>query len=120
MSADKLTIEKIEREKAKVESAAIDSRKKEDLLELLDHAENICNGGGNSLESVAKAVGAQMRVFVKAQLDSAELCATCKTAATGWRGMVLDAKWPIALFSSVAVFSPNFSRIADIVDKLVK
>ena len=120
MSADKLVMEKIDREKAKVELSAIDSHQKEDLLELLDHAENICNGGGNSLENVAKAVGAQMRVFVKWQLDSAEKCIKCKTVGTGWRGMVLDAKWPLALFASVAVFSPNFSRIADILDKLVK
>lgn len=120
MSADRLVMEKIDREKMQVDAAKIDARHKEDYLELLDHAENICNGGGGSLENVAKAVGAQLRVFVKAQLEMAEMCAKCKTVPHDWRSMLLAAKWPVALFASVSVFSPNFSRIADIIDKVVK
>jgi len=120
VSSDKLVMEKIDREKAKVEVAAIDSHRKEDLLELLDHAENICNGGGGSLENVARAVGAQLRVFVKAQIDAAEACAKCKANQAGWRGMIMDAKWPIALFASFAVFSPNFARFAEIIERFVK
>ena len=120
MSADKLVMEKIDREKAKVEVATIDPRRKEDLLELLDHAENICNGGGGSLENVARAVGAQLRVFVRAQVDAAEECAKCITTKSGWRGMLMEAKWPISLFASVAVFSPNFARIVEIVERLTK
>ena len=120
MSADRLVMEKIEREKHNVMSAQIDQRKKDDLLDLLDHAENISNGGGGSLEAVAKAVAAQSRVFVKAQLEAAELCAKCKVQLTGWRGLLLEAKWPLSLFASVAVFPPNFERIASIAEKFIK
>ena len=120
MSADSIAKEKIERVKIRVEASEIDQTRRDELLDLLDHAEHISNGGGKSMEDIAKAVAAHMRVYVNDSLEQAKRCAACAPTLSGWRGMVLQAKWPLALFASVAVFSPNFSRIADLLDKLVK
>lgn len=120
MSADKLIEEKIERAKSQVAGAKMDDHEKESLLELLDHAEVICNGGGSSLEANSKALGALLRAYVKERVASAEKCAICVASLGGWKGMVLQAKWPLALFGSVAIFSPNFSALLAFADKFVK
>ena len=120
MTVDRLIEEKIERAKNQVEVAKIDPHEKDTLLELLDHSEIICNGGGSSIEANSKALGALIRAYVKERITTAEKCAFCAATLGGWKGMVLQAKWPIALFASVAVFSPNFTRIADLLEKLVK
>lgn len=120
MSADIIAKEKIERAKIRVEASGIDQTRRDELLDLLDHAEHISNGGGKSIEDIAKAVAAHMRAYVNDSLEQAKRCAACAPTLSGWRGMVLQAKWPLALFASVAVFSPNFPQIAALIEKLVK
>ena len=118
--SDRLIEEKIERAKLQVESAPIEVHEKESLMELLDHAEVICNGGGSSLEANSKALGALLRAYVKDRIESAKKCAICVAALGGWRGMVLQAKWPIAVFASVAMFSPNFPALVELAKKFAE
>lgn len=120
MTIDKLIEEKISRARFQVEGAKIDDHEKDSLLELLDHAESICNGGGSSLEANSKALGALLRAYVKDRVATAQKAATCIAELGGWRGMVLQAKWPLAVFGSVAMFSPNFPALIAFLDKIAK
>ena len=120
MTLDRLTAEKTERIRAQVMEAAIAPHDAEELHELLDHSESICNGGGSSLEANSKALGALLRAYVRDRIEASKRCATCTVVLGGWKGMLLQAKWPLAMFASVAVFSPNFARVADIAEKLLK
>ena len=63
MSADTIAKEKIERAKIRVEASGIDQTRRDELLDLLDHAEHISNGGGKSIEDIAKAAGVSRRTL---------------------------------------------------------
>ena len=108
--------EKNERAKLRVESAEISSQRREDLLDLLYHAENISNGGGKSQEDIAKAVAAHMRAFVSYSLELEKRFSEC-AGFYGWRGILLQAKWPLAIVVSVALFSPRLPLVLDFIGK---
>jgi len=110
--SDKITEEKNERAREEIVASKVDPREKEDSLELISHAENICNGGGSSLEANSRALGALIRYVVRMSIRQQNAC--------GWKYMVLEAKWPIACFLSVGIFSPNFHLVAEILNKVIK
>ena len=121
MSADLITREKIERAKLRVEAAAgVDPQRRDELLDLLDHAEHISNGGGKSVEDIAKAVSALARAYVTDSLELARRCAACAPLQKGWMGFVVQIKWPAAVLGSVALFSPQLPIVIPIFEKLLK
>ena len=118
MSADALLREKIERAKLRVEATeTIDPQRRDELLDLLDHAEHISNGGGKSMEDIAKAVAALARAYVTDSLELARRCAVCAPAMKGWMGFVVQVKWPAAIVGSVALFSPQLPVVISAVEK---
>lgn len=120
MTANSLVREKIERAKIRVEAAAIAPERRDELLDLLDHAEHISNGGGKSQEDVAKAVAAHMRAFVSYTLELERRFAECNTLQSGWRGLLLQCKWPASFVASVALFSPRLPEVLDFAGKFIK
>ena len=120
MSADTLAKEKIERAKVRVEASGIDQTRRDELLDLLDHAEHISNGGGKSIDDIAKAVAAHMRAYVNDSLEMAKRCAECAPALWGWKGFVVQVKWPAAVLGSVALFSPQLPAVLQFADKFIK
>jgi hypothetical protein len=121
MSADTITREKIERAKLRVEAAAgVDPQRRDELLDLLDHAEHISNGGGKSVEDIAKAVSALARAYVSDSLELARRCAACAPLQKGWMGFVVQVKWPAAMLGSVALFSPQFPLVISVAEKFLK
>lgn len=120
MTTDSIAKDKIERTKVRVEASTIDQTRRDELLDLLDHAENISNGGGKSMEDIARALAAQMCAHVNGSLELAKRCPVCAPLMSGWKGFVLQVKWPLALFGSVAMFSDNFPALIVFAEKFIK
>lgn len=108
---DKITEEKNERVRAEVLASKSTSREKEEALELIAHAENICNGGGSSLEANSRALGALIRYTVRRSLAP---------PSGDWKWLLIQCRWPLAAASSIGFFSPHFGHFLDCVDKVVK
>jgi hypothetical protein len=108
-------IDKIQRVMGQLENSNLSDAEKDSFSDLLLNAENLATESPKSIDDVGKSLSAFMVVYVREHIRKMEAY-----TITGWRGILIQCKWPISVFLSVGVFSPNFPGIISFVEKFIK
>lgn len=120
--------EKIERTRGYVLASNLAEEAKDGLSNLLDAGAKAANGAPDKIQAIADAIlelilhevkqAVRHPEVVKKAVEAHALTCPLSTPA-GAVGIAFRFRWPICVFASVAVFSPNFGRMAELIKGLV-
>lgn len=122
--------EKIERTRKYVLASALPEDTKDGLGNLLDAGACAANGTPDKLQAIADAILELILHEVKQAVRNPEAVKKavqehvkeCPLAAApgGKLGVVYRFRWPLCVIVCTAVFSPNFSALAGLVERIWK
>jgi hypothetical protein len=121
--------EKIERTREYVLASNLADEAKDGLGNLLDAGAKAANGAPDKIQAIADALMELILHEVKQAVRYPETfkkaveahALTCPlNTPAGKLGVAFRFRWPICVFASVAVFSPNFGRLAELIKGLIR